>query len=237
MLLKILEEIVFGKGYCLVKTNNIEVLKNIQTRLVELVRSNKKLQEVSNINDLRENLKSLTGNEINTVILSLLSFTELSSMLVRAFSQSVEILAGGKIFLQRRSHVMFNVTNFKENAVAPHIDGMSGISPFAFTLWVPVHEIEDESGIWARDQASTMRCLQQENDNHSVMGDNLLNTEEKEPIPLKFGEAIIFNPFVLHGSLAHENPLSRIGISCRFQSRSSPLFIRNSEFYYPYKLS
>ena len=94
--MKILEEIVFGKGYCLVKTNNIEVLKNIQTRLVELVRSNKKLQEVSNINDLRENLKSLTGNEINTVILSLLSFTELSSMLVGAFSQSVEKLCRGK---------------------------------------------------------------------------------------------------------------------------------------------
>lgn len=238
--MEILKEMVFGNGYCLVKTNNLEVLKNIQTRLVELVRSNKKLKNIRDINDLRSNLKLLNGNQINKIILSLLiSFPELSSMLVIAFSKSVEKLAGTKIFLQRRSHVMFNVTNFKDNAVAPHIDGMSGISPFAFTLWVPVHEINDNSGIWALDQSSSMESFQMEKFDSVEMGNKFLNIEEKKmkPIPLKFGEAIIFNPFVLHGSLATENPLSRIGISCRFQSRNSPLFMRNSEFFAPYQFS
>ena len=234
--MEVLEEIIFAKGYCLVDTNNIGALRDIQEQLINLVCKHKKLQEVADIEGLREKLKSLSGNEINHVMLSLLSFTSLSSMLVEAFSDTVVKLAGEKLFLQRRSHVMFNVSGFKDNAVAPHIDGMSGVSPFTFILWTPAHEIDDESGIWLWDQERTMKCLQEESEKKTVMGDYLLSTTEKEPIRLKFGEAVIFNPFVLHGSLAHNNSLSRIGFSCRFQSQNHPLFIRNSEFYYPYHL-
>ena len=71
-----------------------------------------------------------------------------------------------------------------------------------------------------------------------VMGDDVLALyKDIKPARLKLGEAVIFNPYAMHGAVAHDNRLSRIGLSTRFQSRKYPLFIRNSEFYYPYQLS
>ena len=232
----ILEEIVFGKGYIVIQANNIEILEDIQDQLIGFVSDHKKLEKVLSIGDLRKRLGKLSSNEINDVVLSLTSFSDLSSMLVRAFSDSVMELVGESIYLQRRSHIIFNISGFLDNTVSAHIDGMSGISPFSLILWTGSHDIDDDSGIWLWDQEKTMKYFQEQDKNKAVTGENVLNTDGKKPLKLKFGEAVVFNPFVLHGSIAHQNPLSRIGFSCRFQSRKHPLFIRNSEFYYPHQL-
>ena len=56
-----------------------------------------------------------------------------------------------------------------------------------------------------------------------------------EPIPLKFGEAIIFNPFVLHGNINFKSKLARIACNVRFQSFPKPLLQKNSEGHYVMK--
>ena len=234
----ILKELILGKGYCVVKANNIKLLEKAQDRIVELARNHKKLRDVSSIKELREKLKTLNGNEINDLNLFMLSFSELSSMMVEAFSESVKKISGEALFLQRRAHIVLNISGNKGSAVMAHVDGMSGISPFAFTLWTPGHDVDDDTGVWILDQDTSMRHLEQERENDCVMGDDVLALyKDIKPARLKLGEAVIFNPYAMHGAVAHDNRLSRIGLSTRFQSRKYPLFIRNSEFYYPYQLS
>ena len=63
--MEVLEEIIFGKGYCLVDTNNIGALRDIQEQLINLVCKHKKLQEVTDIEGFRKKLKSrLRGRRV-----------------------------------------------------------------------------------------------------------------------------------------------------------------------------
>ena len=55
--MEVLEEIIFAKGYCLVDANNIGALRDIQEQLINLVCKHKKLQEVTDIEGLRENVE------------------------------------------------------------------------------------------------------------------------------------------------------------------------------------
>ena len=48
---------------------------------------------------------------------------------------------------------------------------------------------------------------------------------------IKFGEALIFNPFVYHGSIYHDSNYARISLDVRFQSLNKPLFQKYNDFF------
>ena len=56
-----------------------------------------------------------------------------------------------------------------------------------------------------------------------VNGPDVLNMMNKgEPLPLKYGQAVIFNPFVLHGNVDFNSNFARIACTVRFQSCDKP---------------
>ena len=63
---------------------------------------------------------------------------------------------------------------------------------------------------------------------------NLMN--DQKPTKLKFGQAIIFNPFVIHGNTNFKSDMARIACNVRFQSCSKPLLQKNSDYLKYYKL-
>ena len=60
---------------------------------------------------------------------------------------------------------------------------------------------------------------------------------KKKPPKLKFGEAIIFNLFVLHGNIPFNSKLARIACNVRFQSFSKPLLQKNTDYLKYYRLT
>ena len=70
-----------------------------------------------------------------------------------------------------------------------------------------------------------------------VSGAEVLNfMGNKKPARLKFGQAIIFNPFVIHGNIPFSSDCARIACNVRFQSFRKPLLQKNTEFLKYYKL-
>ena len=70
-----------------------------------------------------------------------------------------------------------------------------------------------------------------------VNGPTVLNMMEKQKPPrLKFGQAIVFNPFVLHGNVTFNSKFARIACSVRFQSYNKPLLQQNSNNLKYYRL-
>ena len=53
----------------------------------------------------------------------------------------------------------------------------------------------------------------------------------------KYGDVIIFNPFILHGNKDFNSNLARIACSVRFQSRLKPIMQKNSDFFKLYNLN
>ena len=71
-----------------------------------------------------------------------------------------------------------------------------------------------------------------------VSGPTVLNfMGNKKPPRLKFGQAIIFNPFVIHGNIPFKSDLARIACNVRFQSFDKPLLQKNTDYLKYYKLS
>ena len=58
----------------------------------------------------------------------------------------------------------------------------------------------------------------------------------KKPPRLKFGQAIIFSPFVIHGNIPFNSELARIACNVRFQSFNTPLLQKNTDYLKYYKL-
>ena len=71
-----------------------------------------------------------------------------------------------------------------------------------------------------------------------VSGPEVLNfMASAKPPRLKFGQAIIFNPFVIHGNIPFKSDLARIACNVRFQSSKMPLLQKNSEYLKYFRLS
>ena len=80
--------------------------------------------------------------------------------------------------------------------------------------------------------------MKREETNGLVNGPRVLNLMgNKKPPRLKFGQAIVFNPFVLHGNVPFISKFARIACNVRFQSFNKPLLQKNTEYLKYYKLN
>ena len=71
-----------------------------------------------------------------------------------------------------------------------------------------------------------------------VNGPTVLNMmQNQKPTLLKFGQAIIFNPFIIHGNVTFNSKLTRIASGVRFQSCNKPLLQKNSDYLKYYQLT
>ena len=59
---------------------------------------------------------------------------------------------------------------------------------------------------------------------------------DQRPAKIKYGEVIVFNPFILHGNIDFKSDLARIACSVRFQSKHKPIMQKNTDFFKLYNL-
>ena len=164
-------------------------------------------------------------------MLQLLSFNEASGMLAEAFSEHIRALCGQEIFLQRRANVIMNLPGANQRHQWPHYELMSGISPSTYAIWLPLHDLLDDGGMFYIPDKESFGVMQKEYDLGTVNSPYMFNSVVDQQIPkLEFGEALIFNPFVIHGNVEFKSSLARVAVSFRFQSRSDPLYQKNSDF-------
>ena len=74
--------------------------------------------------------------------------------------------------------------------------------------------------------------MKEEHKKGLVNGPTVLNMmRNKRTQPLKFGQAVIFNPFIIHGNVAFVSNLARIAVSIRFQSIGYPIHQKNTDYF------
>ena len=229
-------ELVNGRGYSIFPIKNIHILENLRKEFVERIYRDKKLNK--DISDVRRLLAKMSKAEINKSMISLLSFANLSDMMIAACSDIVEELCGEDLFIQRRAHTIINVPGEGQAKQWTHYELMSGISPFTYVIWAPLHDLDDNGGVYYIDLEKSSKIMKDEELSGVVNGKRVLNLmENQKPTKLSFGEAIIFNPFVLHGNISFESEFARVACNVRFQSSSKPLLQKNSDYFKYFKLA
>lgn len=229
------KELITGKGYAVFPIENIDIFKKLRETFIEKINISNKLGD--NINQIRKKMVKMSKAEINKIMVNLLSFNDLSEMIISSCPTLIKKLCGSELFIQRRAHTIINVPGNGQAKQWPHYELMSGISPFSYVIWAPLHDLEDQGGVYYIDQKKSLEIMRKEEEEGLVNGPTVLNMiTEQKPTLMKFGEAIIFNPFVLHGNVTFESEFARIACNVRFQSYNKPLLQKNTDYLKYYKL-
>ena len=232
----LLKELNEEKGYAICDVENLKEFKKIRDSFVENI--NMSGIDKKNIEDVRKFLAKQSKAEINRVTISFLNFNNnLSEMMINSFPALVEKLCGKELFIQRRAHTTINAPGDDKAKQVAHYEMISGISPFTYILWTPLHDLEDDGGAYHIDLKTSLALMKKEEADGLVSGPEVLNfMGNKKPPRLKFGQAIIFSPFVIHGNIPFNSKLARIACNVRFQSFNKPLLQKNTDYLKYYKL-
>ena len=231
----IYKELMHGQGYAVIPVENMETFIKLRDSFIERINISNGSEK--NIDFVRKAMAKMSKAEINRSMIDLLKFTNLSEMIINSCPKLVESLCGKELFIQRRATIIMNVPGEGQAKQWPHYELMSGISPFTYVIWAPLHDLEDKSGAYYINQKESLEVMKKEQAAGLVNGPTVLNMmQNQKPTPLKFGQAIIFNPFVLHGNVTFNSKFARIAYSVRFQSNNKPLLQKNSDYLKYYRL-
>ena len=224
-----------GQGYAVIPIENMKTFMKLRDSFIERINISNGSEK--NIDFVRKAMAKMSKAEINRSMIDILKFTNLSEMIINSFPKLIESLCGKELFIQRRATIIMNVPGEGQAKQWPHYELMSGISPFTYVIWSPLHDLEDKSGVYYIDQKESLEIMKKEQAAGLVNGPTVLNMmQNQKPTPLKFGQAIIFNPFVLHGNVTFNSKFARIAYSVRFQSNNKPLLQKNSDYLKYYRL-
>ena len=189
------------KGYAVCEVEDVNVFKKLTDSFVaniDIPGINKK-----NITEVRKSLAKMSKAEINKSMINFLTFNKnLSEMMINSFPNLIENLCGKELFIQRRAHTTINAPGDDQPKQVAHYEMISGISPFAYILWAPLHDLEDDGGAYHIELKQSIDLMKKEEAEGLVSGPEVLNfMGNKKPPRLKFGQGIIFNPFVIHGNI------------------------------------
>ncbi len=233
--MKLKDELIKGKGYSIFSIENMKELEILRDSFVKKINiTNNGNADIYNV---RKKLAKMPKSEINKSMINLLSFNNLSEMIINSCPSLVKSLCGKELFIQRRAHTIINVPGKGQQKQWTHYELMSGISPFTFVIWTPLHDLDDSGGVYYIDQKESLRMMRIEQNEGLVNGPRILNLmQNQKPAKLKFGQGIVFNPFILHGNVNFKSSLARIACNVRFQSIKKPLLQKNTDYLKYYKI-
>ncbi len=233
--MNIYKEIDEGSGYAIYNVENIKILKDLRSSFISSMKNPSKKKD---INDIRKEIAKMSKAEINKIMINFLTNNKnLSELMILSFTKLVKKLCGRHLFIQRRAHTTINAPGDDQAKQVAHYEMISGISPFTYIIWAPLHDIDDEGGAYHVDLKESLSIMKKEEKKGLVSGPDVLNfMGNKKPPKIKFGQAIIFNPFVIHGNIPFESNYARIACNVRFQSSKLPLLQKNTDYLKYYEL-
>ena len=234
--MNICKKINVGSGYAICDVENTIILRKIKQSFIKSMKKRDKANK--DMNEIRREIAKMSKGEINKVMINFLTHNKnLSEMIILSFKNLIKKLCGKKLFIQRRAHTTINAPGDDQAKQVAHYEMISGISPFTYIIWVPLHDIDDEGGAYHIDLSESLSIMKKEEKKGLVSGPDVLNfMGNKKPPKIKFGQAIIFNPFVIHGNIPFNSNYARVACNVRFQSSKMPLLQKNTDYLKYYEL-
>jgi len=151
------KELMHGQGYAVIPVENMETFIKLRDSFVERINISNGSEK--NIEFVRKAIAKMSKAEINKSMIDILKFTNLSEMIVNSFPKLIESLCGKKLFIQRRATMIMNVPGEGQAKQWPHYELMSGISPFTYVIWAPLHDLEDQSGAYYINRQESLEIM------------------------------------------------------------------------------
>ncbi len=221
------------KGWSVLKSKRLHEIKLLRDNFIKEITENKKnllisSKKIKKIETLRKILNKLNDSSLNSIRKKYLN--KFSENIIKIFSHELISIFGKNLLIQKYPQIQVHVGKKNSTKTFPHCEIMAGHSPYTYNIWIPFHDVTDKSGIFLIDDSLSVKFCDSEIKKNIKDREKLLSNKMYFP-KIKFGEALIFNPFVYHGSIYHKSEYARISVDARFQSLNKPLFQKYNDFF------
>lgn len=222
------------QGLSIIRCDNLNDIESISRQLINKFKKNKsfksKLKKINikEINKLRKLVNKFEDTMVNSI--KQIYLNKFPENILKAFSSVLFPMLGSKIFISKSAQFLPHIGYSDLTATWPHSELMAGHSPFTYTIWMPLHNIIDNSGIFAINDKLSVKLCDIEIKKQIKNRRKFLSGHSFFP-KLNFGEAIIFNTFVYHGAIKHKNDRARLALVIRVQNSNRPLFEKYNDFF------
>ena len=157
-----------------------------------------------------------------------------------AFKPLLDILIGCDVAIQKRINMVVQIPNYSDENLHIHSDVECGNSPFEITLWIPLVNVYDTKTMFIFDRTvgeSVVEAME------TYKAESLLDLGQKLVKPenyvkMDYGQALLFNPFLLHGNSPNTTNETRWALNVRLKSLFSPYGQKSfGEYFEPLKMS
>ncbi|KAA0579303.1 hypothetical protein FZ029_07670 [Azospirillum sp. Sh1] len=180
--------------------------------------------------DLRGMVSGFSPSELNRLLREVNNaLAEDGLSLLEPFRGMIRSLCGDQVLYQRRPYLRANVPGLAHTATEPHSDVFYGHSPYAYTMWIPLHDVDNDDGLFVFDRAESEDILADYGFDKPLRA--ALDRPAPAPLRLRFGEAIFFSCYLIHGALPCSGSLPRLSLDTRVQAAKAPLFEKGAELY------
>lgn len=219
------------KGYCVVQAKDRALIDKARALLVAGLRGSidgggdygddesylnnfHRFAPLEKLNDIRVKVhREVCGTE------------EFRKLLFFAVKDQLIDLIGGEIAMQRQVNFVTHLPGDKANLLYLHTDAWAGCSPYEVILWMPmVHVYGTKSMYICQRNPNTRHLAELKQGLKLKSAAELLGKIRPDiaPLEMKFGEALLFSPTLLHGAEENTTDETRFIFNVRFKSLFSP---------------
>ena len=185
------------------------------------------------MNDLKEfdlaNLhEHISASNVNQVRLAAFKFLNRST---GAFDATLDQIAGHALsdilgpdlLVQTKLNLSIQLPGDSTSQLDLHSDCWSGDSPFQVNLWMPLTNCYGTNSMFVVPQAESFMAIRELNRNTTLNCNELRKfILDKHFLNLRFGQAVIFNPGLIHGNVVNQTNTTRVSVNVRFKGLFSP---------------
>ena len=211
-------------GYSVVESSNIDGLVAIK-KLVEASVANSAKIKVVELSNIHHDINPSQINQIRTTVFEEINNYEwVRPTLYSSFKASLDEIVGNEIVAQNRLNLGIMMPEDSSSNISLHADTDSGESPFQAVVWTPLTKVGKGNGVfllpeknrfaekvfWSKFETEGLNAATES------IKDYLIEPQ------LEFGQALIFDSSLLHGSFPNPSETTRVSLNIRFKGLLTP---------------
>lgn len=205
--------------------NVLEGVKELERAVNESIRaSNPTLGGV----ELYELHTRLSVSSVNAVRMECFKYLNASPglydpILNKIAGDRLSTILGPDLLIQTKLNLSIQLPGDEGSQLDLHSDCWSGDTPFQLNLWVPLTPCFASNSMFLLSENKSLDCIRLINED-IMLDRNLLFSfvEDEDFLILEKGEAIIFNPGLIHGNVPNKTNQTRVSINVRFKNLFAP---------------
>ncbi len=219
---------LFKNGWVILDSENLEYSNKLKINIF------KKIQKIFGIknnnpdyvlNNFHKVVKNLGEVELNEKKVKLIRSISKSEMLVELIFKSIESsitnLLGRDLLVQKTINIVIQPPN-DNNPTFPHRDAPPN-SFYEIVLWIPLVDCDATKSMYLINLKDTKNSLTKLNEKNAKWYKFINNFKQKKKFPkIKFGQILVFLPYVFHGSEKNKTNETRFSLNIRFKNLFTP---------------